>query len=151
MFQKKALKTIITIIIVLLTVSIVIAGQGHEWKEKMISANGRDQITLSEGTKVIFPSKCLTEDTLVRVERFTIDSQRAEFYFEPHGLQFLKPVTIQLSWASLKNVTANDLILYYWNDEIGQWVEETQAIWRNNERYCELTINHFSYYYYQRR
>lgn len=127
------------------------AGKDYEWKEKMISANGRDQITLSKGTKVIFPSKCLSEDTLVRVERNTIDNKKVEFYFEPHGTQFLKPVEIHLSWASLKDAEASDLILYYWDDEIGDWVEETEAVWKNNERHCELQINHFSYYYYARR
>ncbi|MBC8232861.1 hypothetical protein H8E77_25245 [bacterium] len=151
MFHKKTLAIITTIIITLLAISIAIAGKVYEYKEKMISKDGRDQITLSKGTKVIFPSKCVSEDTLVSVERNTTDSKKVEFFFEPHGLQFSKPVEIKLSWASLKDVEAEDLILYYYDDEIGQWVEETKAVWENNSKHCQLQIDHFSSYYYSRR
>ncbi|MBC8235766.1 hypothetical protein H8E77_39970 [bacterium] len=151
MFHKKPLAIIATIIIPLLAISIAIAGKGHEYKEKLISRNGRDQISLSEGTKIIFPSKCVSEDTLVSIERNTIDSRKVDFTFQPHGLQFNKPVEIKLSWSSLKNVEPEDLILYYYNDEIGEWVEETKAVWKNNQKHCELRIKHFSSYYYSRR
>ncbi|MBM3242999.1 hypothetical protein FJZ31_42610 [Candidatus Poribacteria bacterium] len=147
MFRKKTLGTII-LTIASFAICMAIAA-GHEYKEKVIGILG-GTISLSEGTKIVVLPGALLKNTLLSIERWT-DEDKVYFHFGPDGLQFNLPVIICLSWASLEDVDLEDLILYYWDEEKGEWVEVCIAEWDLVEKACKFYINHFSYYYYQRR
>ena len=78
------------------------------------------------------------------------------FEFGPHGTVFNnrknKRVKLELSWSSLKDVDPGELVLYYFNDDenVQDWVVETTAEFKNNEKKAVLYIDHFSKYYYDR-
>ena len=127
----------------------------YEYKEKFIRASGHSQISLSEGTRLEIPSKCLAEDTLINMTRHTNkNAGRIHFEFGPHGTIFNngknKQVQLELSWSTLKDVNPGELTLYYYDENENKWVIETTAEWNNNEKKAVLRIDHFSKYYYNR-
>jgi len=50
----------------------------------------------------------------------------------------------------LEDVTAEELILYYYDEDLEEWVEETTAVFNENSKKATLSINHFSEYYFRR-
>ena len=107
---------------------------------------------VARGTKVYFPVGSLSQETLVWMDVRTDESRSyLDFDFGPHGLTFPVPVEVKLSWSTMKDVTAKDLILYYYDETIGDWVEESRAIWNDKGKHATLYLNHFSQYYYSRQ
>jgi hypothetical protein len=51
----------------------------------------------------------------------------------------------------LKETKEEDLILYYYNQEIGRWFRETTGVFSNNRTEAIFYLNHFSYYFFGRR
>lgn len=120
------------------------------YAEKIIGPDGGQ---LNAGaTKLVVPKDALSEDTLISMEVASDDESYVNFVFAPHGTVFAVPAEIQLSWATLKDIEdPNELILYYYDEESEDWVEETEAVFNENEKKATLYINHFSEYYFTRR
>jgi len=152
MLKKKAtLASIISIIILSLVVSFVIAERYH-YKEKVIGTNG-GKLTAGDGapgTKLVIPAGALSEDTLISMEVTSDELEHIDFVFGPHGTVFNSPVELELSWATINGATSSDLVLYHWHESSQQWVEETTAVWDDNNKKATLYIDHFSKYYYDR-
>jgi hypothetical protein len=85
------------------------------------------------------------------MEVWSDESNYIDFHFEPHGTTFNQPVEIQLSWATMKDISVDDLILYYYNEKRGKWLEEKTAVFDAEAKTATLYVDHFSYYYYGRR
>ena len=66
------------------------------------------------------------------------------FEFGPHGTVFNVPVQLELSWSTMRDVDAEDIVLYYYNDETGEWQEETSGVWDTRHKKVTLELNHFS-------
>jgi hypothetical protein len=106
---------------------------------------------IARGTSLIVPEGALTETTTLSMEVWSDRTSYIRFHFEPHGTEFQVPVQLELSWTALKDVSVDDLMLYYWDDEQGKWVEETRAEFNEKTKKATLYLDHFSYYYYGRR
>jgi len=149
MFNRKPL---IIPLVLFIIVSLVYAGSYH-YSEKLIKADkGGIIITAGDvapGTKLDIPAGALSEDTTISIEVTSDEVSDTHFTFGPYGTVFNTPVELKLSWSTLKDLTSQDLILYYWDGE--QWVEETTAVWDDNGKKATLYIDHFSEYYYSRR
>ena len=160
MFSKQSkttlLSSILIITLTLCVIGLVLAGGlGYEYREKLITAKQGGQIGMSDGTKLDIPGKCLAENTLITMKRFTVGDTGIYFEFGPHGITFNnrknKSVKVELSWATLQDVNPDELVLYYFNEDLGEWVVETTAEFKNNEKKAVLYLDHFSKYYYDRR
>jgi len=147
MFNRKHL---IIPLVLFIIVSLVYAGSYYHYSEKLIKADKGGIMTAGDdGTKLDIPAGALSEDTTISMEVTSDDVSETHFTFGPHGTVFNTPVELKLSWSILKDLTSQDLILYYWDGE--QWVEETTAVWDDNGKKATLYIDHFSEYYYSRR
>ena len=123
--------------------------------EKTVGPDGgqlkvKDSKKNKEQTKLKIPAGALDQAKHLKMTVTTDEKEKAQFHFEPHGTVFKKQVTIELSYASLKDVEAEDLILYDMNDD-GEWEEHSKAKWEKNKKKCTFKTDHFSYYYYARR
>ncbi len=147
MFRTRYTRAILVIAIfsILLTGLIGLAFAKHYYAEKVIGPRG-GRLHTSDGTALIIPRRALKKRTLISMEVISDGESRVEFCFEPDGLRFRRPVIIKLSWKTLKDVEADELILY---DENGNPVSE--AIWDRRHKRAIFTIWHFSRYYFDRR
>jgi len=101
--------------------------------------------------KLIIPPGALSGPTGLYMSATTDGVQTIDYTFHPHGLQFLIPATLQMSWSVLKGVSADDLVLHYWDESLGEWVIETRGVWDTKRKRVLIEINHFSLYYFRRR
>jgi hypothetical protein len=150
MFKRTVLPGVLALIVAL---GLAFAGDGYFYVERTIGVEG-GQLTAGDGapgSKLVIPEEALSEDTLISMEVISDGVSRVDFNFGPHGMVFAKSVRLELSWATLKDVTADDLILYYYDEELGEWVEETSAVWDETGKKAVLYIDHFSKYYFDRR
>lgn len=154
MFRNKSTRTILVVSLfaLLLTVliSLAFARSYRFYTEKVIGPRG-GRLCAPEGTKLIILRKALKKRTLISMEIISDGDSRVEFNFGPHGLTFRRPAIIMLSWAMLKDVDEDELVLYYYDEESGEWVEETTAIWDKRHKRAIFIIDHFSRYYFDRR
>jgi len=97
------------------------------------------------------PKGALSETIFIWMAEYSDGESCIHFEFGPHGTQFAIPAELNLSWASLKKVSSKNLILYYYDKTLGEWVEETQGVWSDNRKKATLYIDHFSLYYFRRR
>jgi hypothetical protein len=127
------------------------SGESYFYTERVITEYGGQLVggDAAQGTKLYIRKGALSEKTVISMEAWSDGVSRVNFRFGPHGTEFAVPAELELGWAVLKNVSAEDLILYYYDEQLGEWVEETQAIWDKNK--ATLYLNHFSEYYFQRR
>jgi len=112
-----------------------------------------NDITVTSKTKIIIPQDALTNNVRISADITSDKVSRVDFHFEPHGTVFAKPVEIELSWAMLQDGTLKpqDLILYYYDESVEDWVEETTACWKRQDKVAVIYVNHFSLYYFRRR
>jgi len=101
--------------------------------------------------KLIVPPGALSGPIGLYMAVHTDGVSTIDYSFYPHGHEFLIPATLQLSWSCLKDVTADDLTLHYWDESLGEWVVETRGVWDSKKKKVTIEINHFSIYYYRRR
>ncbi|MBC8235765.1 hypothetical protein H8E77_39965 [bacterium] len=119
------------------------------YTEAVIGKKG-GQLTLEKGTKLIIPEGALTEDVPISMEVISDGIARIDFHFGPHGTFFEQPVEIKMSWATLKSMNVDNLVLYY-NDDVNGWQEESQAEFNKQHKSASVYVNHFSEYYFNRR
>ena len=155
MLQRNPLRItlLVSLVALIAAVSLVFGGDGYFYAERLIDAKG-GQLTAGDGapgTRLVIPEGALNEETLISMEVISDGVSRIDFNFGPHGTVFNKPVQLELSWATLKDVTADELILYYYDEKLGEWVEETTAVWDETGKKAVLYIDHFSRYYFDRR
>jgi hypothetical protein len=156
MLHKKVLRITMIITIALLVMTLVYASENH-YKEKLIKADIGGIITAGDGapgTKLDIPAGALSADTIISMDVSSDSVAETQFNFGPHGTVFNQPVELQLSWQTLNNLqdlSSQDLVLYYYDESLGQWLEETTAVWDDNGKKATVYIDHFSYYYYGRR
>jgi len=102
-------------------------------------------------TRLKFPEGALDEENLISMLITTDCESSVYFEFGPDGSQFDIPVVLELSWKSLpSDVNADDLILYRYDDNNDEWVEEAHGEWHNGHKKVTLHIDHFSKYYFDR-
>jgi len=159
MFRNRNLRTIRTILILVLTLGIVISlayakTKGY-YAEKEIGKKGGElklkDKKAKDKTTVTFPKGALSEKHLITMQITTDEKSNVYFEFGPHGTYFNEPVELELSWESLRHVKGKDLILYYYDENVEDWVEETNGKWNNKDKKVTLYINHFSLYHNRRR
>lgn len=160
MFQKQALRTIIpitTMLILGFMLTFLCQGAPNADNYYYISAelgywggtlNGGG---LARGTKLVVPEGALSETMTISMEVSTDRSSYISFTFGPYDTVFDVPVEIQLSWSALKDFDTEDGILYYWDEDLNEWMEETTAVFDHNNKKATLYVDHFSSYYYPRR
>ncbi|MFA6521907.1 MAG: hypothetical protein WCT53_06025 [Candidatus Gracilibacteria bacterium] len=92
---------------------------GAEIKSEMIIAKDGGKVSF-EGAEVIIPADALAEDTKIEIEKVKEGTVTDLFYFKPHGLKFLKPVTVVIPYkeSGLKEgETPYNIKLNYWLGE----------------------------------
>ena len=126
---------------------------GYYYVERVLGYRGGSLMgaDIAQGTKLHLPIWALSKTTVISMEVWSDGVSRMDFHFEPHGIVFAVPVELQLPWSTLKKTSAGDLVLYYYDESLRQWVEETRAIWDEKKKKATLYIDHFSRYYYKRR
>ena len=144
MFNRKYL------VIPLVLFIIVSLAYASNYQEKLIRAHKGGMLSIAD-TKLYIPSGALNEDTIISMEVTSDEVSETHFTFGPNGTVFNTPVELKLSWNTLKDLTSQDLILYYYDENSGDWVEETSAVWDDNGKKATLYVDHFSEYYYERR
>jgi hypothetical protein len=105
---------------------------------------GPDGGTLHVGEHTLeIPKGALTQETLILAEAPT--SSLVDVRFQPHGLQFLKPVSLTLSYKRcVRPTSANFLIAYL---EQGNQVSELRpSVDDKTNEDVEADIEHFSRY-----
>ncbi len=77
----------------------------------------------------------------------TLEGMLNGMVFGPHGLQFKKPVEIELSYkmADLNGVNEKKLRIYYFNEDTGLW-ELVGGKVDKRKKVVKVKINHFSRY-----
>lgn len=127
---------------------------GKDFQNHWVNHDTLDELggQLSCGpSKLIIPPGALSGPTGLYMSATTDGVNTIDYNFYPHGLEFLIPATLELSWSCLKKMGADEIILYYWDDTIEEWVEETRGVWDAKKKKVTIEINHFSSYYYSRR
>jgi hypothetical protein len=124
----------------------------HHQTQQIIGMYG-GSLVIDDDTpvKIKLPKNALKEKKLISLEMISNGTSWIYFHFEPHGLVFAKPVELKLSMEILKETKEEDLILYYYNQEIGRWFRETTGVFSNNRTEAIFYLNHFSYYFFGRR
>ncbi|MHC4535123.1 MAG: hypothetical protein ACYS6K_14335, partial [Planctomycetota bacterium] len=106
-------------------------GGGKDFQNHWVNYDVLDELggQLSCGPcKLEVPPGALSAPISIYMSATTDGVNTINYSFQPHGLEFLIPATLELSWSCLKHLTADDLILYY-EQSPGVWVEETRGVW----------------------
>lgn len=128
----------------------------HEQTQRSIGVSG-GSLVLDDDTlghlsiEHNIPTKALTERKLISLEMISDGASWFYFHFEPHGLVFAQPVELKLALAALKETKEEDLVLYYYHEDIGRWIRETQGVFSDNREEVIFKLKHFSYYFFARR
>ncbi len=74
-----------------------------------------------------------------------------EYYFAPHGLNFLSPSKLYVTFndAGLGNANPYQYQLYYYNQSLNRWEAQPTVVDAANQRFV-VTLNHFSRYAFAR-
>jgi hypothetical protein len=142
--------TILSFMALVICALICSAAQDYGYSEAVLDSWG-GTLTVGKMARMVVPEGALSEETLMSIEVRTDGESCLEFHFQPHGLQFNVPVEIQLSWATLKGFELDDLALYYYDEDSGELIEETEVVFDEKTKQAILSLDHFSYYYFPRR
>jgi hypothetical protein len=126
----------------------------YDYTQKLIGIEGDVLIINRDGNVIVKQSikkNALIGTQLISVEMISDDSSWVYLHCQPHGLVFEKPAELEIYLAESPKPLEDDLILYYYDENSDQWVEETTGIFDDQTQGARFKINHFSYYYYERR
>jgi len=118
--------------------------------EKVIQSNVNGLIEVGSDylgyCKLNFESGTLQEDVSIKMD-WNIDDGKFEVKFSPEGLNFNKPVLLEMFYniAELKNIDEEKLKLFYFNEEKNIW-ELIGGVTDIAKKMFTVEITHFSRY-----
>jgi len=124
------------------------------YAEKYINARRGGRISVGDRfygkSKIRFPRNALSENTKIRFEwspNGTLEGTLNNVKFGPHGINFLKPVKVWLSYkaADLTGVNEDSLKIFYFNESTAVWELIGGKVIKNQKRIIGY-LQHFSRY-----
>ncbi|MFT3676655.1 MAG: hypothetical protein QM781_12200 [Chitinophagaceae bacterium] len=115
---------------------------------KTIGTAGGSLLSDDGSVKVIIPAGALAADQAIRIQRISNQNplgKNMAYRFEPHGIQFSKPVSIQFSFeeSDLQNTLAEALAIAY-QDNAGIWQARGGVVLDKVNSTVTATATHFS-------
>lgn len=91
--------------------------------------------------RLFFPAGSLPEDTYITIRNPGNGYLMCEL--EPHGIQFLQPVTLEMDLRGLGYQPFMDWSIFWLNDQTGEWEDQSGSF--GNEK-VRVSLMHFSTY-----
>ncbi len=127
---------------------------GLFFSRKLITAKKGGKIELGSNeigkTKIEFKKDDLPQDMMIQFEWAaggTLDGLLNNLEFGPHGLNFNKPVKVEISYqmADMTDIDEDDLVFIYYNDILDEW-ELIPSTIDTKKKKVKVYLEHFSRY-----